>query len=106
MSCMESFINTSRHDAHGESTIGHGVPFAGPHPRGYPPNHDIPQTTKHNIRNSVPGSLCGFFYVPQGYEHSKGYEIGPLSLSKKTRESDHCRCHYKGSTFSSVTKIP
>ena len=38
----------------------------------YPPNHDIPPKTDHNTRNYMPYSLrqvCGFFYVPQHYEH-------------------------------------
>ena len=38
----------------------------------YPPNHDIAQKTDHNTGNYMPYSLrqvCGFFYVPQDYEH-------------------------------------
>ena len=38
----------------------------------YPPNHDIPLKTDHNTGNYTPYSLrqvCGFFYVPQDYEH-------------------------------------
>ena len=40
----------------------------------YPPNHDIAQKTDHNTGNYMPYSLrqvCGFFYVPQDYEHCR-----------------------------------
>ena len=67
----------------------------------------IPQKTDHNTGNYMPYSLrrvCGFFYVPQDYEHW-GCETGPPAYRPYPRRLESltiCRCNYKGSTFSSV----
>ena len=47
-----------------------------------------------------------FFYVPQESDQRKSHETGPTVLSEKTRMSNLCRCHNKGSTLSSVILRP
>ena len=42
-----------------------------------------------------------FFYVPQESDQRKSCETGPTVLSEKTRMSNLCRCHNKGSTLPS-----
>ena len=49
---------------------------------------------------------CKFFYVPQESDQRKSCETGPTVLSEKTRMSNLCRCHNKGSTLSSVILRP
>ena len=49
---------------------------------------------------------CKFFYVPQESDLRKSCETGPTVLSEKTRMSNLCRCHNKGSTLSSVILRP
>ena len=67
-------------------------------------NHEIAQRPGQHTGNSMPYSLrliCGFFNVPQGYEHRSVvfmYRPYPRRLESLTI----CRCHYKGNTFSSV----
>ena len=46
------------------------------------------------------------FYVPQESDQRKSCETGPTVLSEKTRMSNLCRCHNKGSTLSSVILRP
>ena len=49
---------------------------------------------------------CKFFYVPQESDQRKSCETGPTVFSEKTRVSNLCRCHNKGSTLSSVILRP
>ena len=49
---------------------------------------------------------CESFYVPQESDQRKSCETGPTVLSEKTRMSNLCRCHNKGSTLSSVILRP
>ena len=62
----------------------------------------------HNTGNHVPYSLrtvSGFFNVPQRVITNKGCETGPTVCRPYPRRLESltiCKCHYKGSTFSSV----
>ena len=52
---------------------------------------------------------CGFFYVPQESEQWKSCETGPTVFCPYPRRLEcltNCRCHIKGSTFSSVILRP
>ena len=55
-------------------------------------------------------SVCGFFNVPQStWSTLKGCETGPAVYRRYPRRIERltiCRCHYKGSTCSSVIKDP
>ena len=52
---------------------------------------------------------CGFFYVPQEPDKCKCCETGPTVFCPylwRLESLTICRCHYKGSTLSSVFKDP
>ena len=76
----------------------------------FPLFHVTQETLKWANANSLfPLTLkeqqCGFFYVPQESEQWKNCETGPtvfLSLSDKTRTSNHFKCPNNGRTFYSV----
>ena len=62
---------------------------------------------------SMPATLykqhCGFFYPPHGSEEWKSCEMGHTvfrSYSRRLECLTISRCHYKGSTFSSVILRP
>ena len=70
-----------------------------------PPLPPTPKTRPdQHTGNSMPYSLrfmCGFFNVPQGYEHSSVVrrDLRFIVLNPRRLESlTICRCHYKGST--------
>ena len=72
--------------------------------------HVTQETLKWPNANSLfPPTLkeqqCGFFYIPQESEQWKNCETGPtvfLSLSDKTRTSNHFKCPNNGRIFYSV----
>ena len=61
---------------------------------------------------SMPPTLyeqqCGFFYVPQESKQRKSCDTGPIvcPYPRRLENLTVCRCHNKGSTFSSVVLRP
>ena len=76
------------------------VPYKVPH-LPHPP-FTYERQPQHRDHPTLTRIVCGFFNVPQNYQHSRKCETGPPVYRPYSRRLDSltiCRWNYKGSTF-------